>query len=185
MQVPRHFRPIIAFAGWVIILAPLAFGQPSFQGLGHDEKTFSAEELFAKISPSVVKIVTLDGRVLIDGRVALDHERTIGSGSGFLLDIGNKAGTQNDGEWKGYVVTSFHVIRGAYDATIQFGSEQTGKVTSVLAENRVSDIAILQVTSPHQLGHPLKLDLVSTPLLEGRSSRSEAPRVCQTLSARG
>lgn len=83
--------------------------------------TLSAEELYQRISPSVVEINTYD----YDGSQQ-------GLGSGFFIDA------------DGTVATNFHVIEGAYSAKISLSNGREYEVLSVLDYDERVDLALLE-----------------------------------------
>lgn len=83
--------------------------------------TLSAEELYQRISPSVVEINTYD----YDGSWQ-------GLGSGFFIDA------------DGTIATNFHVIEGAYSATISLSNGREYEVVSVLDYDEYVDLALLE-----------------------------------------
>lgn len=82
---------------------------------------FSAEELYQRISPSVVEINIYD----YDGSWQ-------GLGSGFFIDA------------DGTIATNFHVIEGAYSATITLSNGREYEAVSVLDYDEYVDLALLE-----------------------------------------
>jgi S1-C subfamily serine protease/Tfp pilus assembly protein PilF len=108
--------------------------QPSFASDEYAAKAaeMSADQLFARVSPSVVRVVARDGKF----QTCL--------GSGFYVS----------GE--GLLVTNYHVVRGAEFADILRADNTTLYVEGIVAEDRDADLALLKVNvsgvQPLQLG---------------------------------
>ncbi len=83
--------------------------------------TMSSEEIYAKIAPSVVEIITYTR-----------SGAELSLGSGFFVDD------------EGVVVTNHHVIEGAASATITTSDGLEYKVTTVLADDKDKDLAVLR-----------------------------------------
>jgi S1-C subfamily serine protease/Flp pilus assembly protein TadD len=92
----------------------------------------SADQLFSKVSPSVVRVVARDGKF----QTCL--------GSGFYVSD------------DGLLVTNYHVVRGAEFADILRADNTTLYVEGIVAEDRDADLALLKVNvtgvQPLQLG---------------------------------
>ncbi|MCX5685448.1 MAG: trypsin-like peptidase domain-containing protein [Planctomycetota bacterium] len=82
----------------------------------------SAEELFKRASPAVVRIIVRDEKF-----------KEIGLGSGFFVSS------------DGILVTNYHVVAKARFATVVLPSEATMFVEGVLALDEQSDLAVLKV----------------------------------------
>jgi len=82
----------------------------------------SAEELFAKASLAVVRVVVRD-----------ENFKVLGQGSGFFVSA------------DGLLVTNFHVIEGAKFATVMLGDNSTLFVEGVAAVDKESDLALLKI----------------------------------------
>jgi len=95
----------------------------------------TADELFVRVSPSVVQVVVLDR----------EGER-FGSGSGFVI------GTD------GMIATNYHVIERANSVLIVFSDGTKLTVMGVAALDKEADLAILKVT---QMVKPQPLELAS------------------------
>lgn len=107
--------------------------------------TLAPSELFAKVSPSVVKVIAKD-----------EDDRPIGSGSGFVVSLQTGEDPSNSGQ--AAVVTAYHVVRSAVSATIDPPFDIPGLasvadprdlealkgiVLYVLREDKEHDIAVL------------------------------------------
>lgn len=125
--------------------------------------TFSGEELYERLAPSVVTLYAEDE----------NGDRTF-SGSGFFLDASYLADEyplvtsrrdrakfhpEGDGPVEGaYVLTNYHVIRPAVTADVVLNNGARGEVGEVLAEDEELDLALLSVhfTTPQTVrGIPL------------------------------
>ncbi len=84
--------------------------------------TYSPEELYAEISPSVAEIIVSD-----------DHGDEISLGSGFFIDD------------QGTLVTNYHVIEGGYSAAATLSDGMTRRVSAVRDYDAAIDLAILEV----------------------------------------
>lgn len=122
------------------------------------------EQLFRKVSPAVVKIVTKD-----------EDGEPISTGSGFVVSAEGIASfdrtdknsgsdiaslfwlLEASGQSASLVVTNYHVIRSAVDATVYFSTQHEGSVSQTIAEDESSDVAILLVTSDTEAPCPLRL----------------------------
>ncbi len=108
--------------------------------LDEDEK--ETIRLFEETSASVVFITTVNLRRDYFGTNI--YKIPAGTGSGFIWD---KAG---------HVVTNFHVIRGAHEATVTLSDQSTWKATLVGAEPD-KDIAVLKIQTPPARLAPIKV----------------------------
>jgi S1-C subfamily serine protease len=86
------------------------------------ERTLSADEIYARVSPAVFQVVIRD-----------EHDREIGSGSGFLVST------------KGLIATNFHVVEEAHSARVILADKTELPVIGVAAFDEHSDIAIIKV----------------------------------------
>ena len=85
-------------------------------------------ELVKRIQPAVVTIITYNG-----------ENKTTGQGSGFFIDK------------EGHLVTSYHVIDGAYKAEIKTLDGRKYPVKCVVAEDRNVDLVELLIDIPQEL----------------------------------
>ncbi len=90
-------------------------------------------ELVRRIKPSVVSIITYDGR-----------GQKLSRGSGFFIAADR-------------AVTNRHVIEGAYKAEVHLSNGNTFQVKGVLAVDGEGDVALLQVDAPPNAAAPLQL----------------------------
>jgi len=97
----------------------------------------TAEELFTKVSPSVVRVVARDGRFQTH------------LGSGFFVSE------------DGLLVTNYHVIRGTELADVVRADNTTLYVEGIVAEDREADLALLKVNVSD--ARPLRLGQNSPP----------------------
>lgn len=95
-----------------------------------------------RVSPSVVGIKT----VQLVGRRDLGDEwwdgqqyRAEGEGSGVIVDP------------EGYIVTNFHVIRGAAQATVQLADGRTIRDVKIVGVDPHTDLAVLKINAGKQL----------------------------------
>ena len=84
--------------------------------------SFTPEELYAYIAPSVGEIVVFD-----------EHGDEYALGSGFFIDD------------EGTMITNFHVMEGAYSAEVTTSDGATHSVESVLGYDTAIDLAMLHV----------------------------------------
>ncbi len=94
---------------------------------GHDALDFISE-IYDRISPAVVGVLTLQEGVLPDGNDALQA----GSGSGLILRA------------DGYIITNYHVIAAAQEISISLADGRTAEAQLVDAEQG-SDLALLKI----------------------------------------
>ncbi len=141
----------------------------------------SAEELYARVSPSVVTVVANDER----GRPAA-------TGSGFFIQA--ELLNAHYPDWKfecdnqmakamvniektpteaGYVLTNFHVVKAAADADIVLGNGNKGRAWGIVTEDENADLALLKVTVP------------SKQSIKGVPIASADPRIGSTVYAMG
>jgi hypothetical protein len=91
------------------------------------ERELTPSEVFARVSPSVVRVVVLD-----------EDQATTGMGSGFVVSIHGLSGT--------FVVTNYHVIRDGHFLDVISADNQKLIVDQrVAASDAKSDLAVLKV----------------------------------------
>jgi putative serine protease PepD len=102
----------------------------------------SAGEIFRRASPGVVEllVVTSERNPYLGGRPQLVQ----GVGSGFVLDD------------RGDIVTNDHVAGGAKKITVRF-SDNERYPARLVAKDADTDLAVVRVTAPSSLLHPLAL----------------------------
>jgi len=147
----------------------------------------SAEELFARCSPAVVKVEVRDGK-----------GESVGAGTGFLVDANGRL-----------IATNYHVVRNAHSVKIVLTHGRKLSVTGALAFDEDCDIAILKVeewtsikpldladgalppigTKVFAIGNPLGLtQTLSDGLVSGHravgttANRPKMPRLIQTTA---
>jgi S1-C subfamily serine protease/Flp pilus assembly protein TadD len=108
---------------------------PNFEDQSTKSSSMTAEQLFARVSPSVLRVVARDGKFQIS------------LGSGFFV-------SEN-----GLLVTNYHVIRAAEFADVLRADNTTLYVEGVVAEDQDADLALLKVNvsgvQPLELGDDL------------------------------
>jgi|GEM_PF-2713273 len=91
-------------------------------GSGDRAKELSADALFKKASPAVVRVEVRDGEL-----------KPTAEGSGFFVSD------------DGLIVTNYHVIEGAYYASVRLDDESVFFVEGVAAVDTKADLAVLKV----------------------------------------
>jgi hypothetical protein len=107
---------------------------PKTQAFQPKQRELSAEELYQLANPAVILIEVFDSE---------GHKRA--QGSGFLAS-GN-----------GSVITNYHVIRGAYQATAKFADGTAAPVTGVVEYDQNRDVAVVQLGRSASVSVFLKL----------------------------
>lgn len=112
---------------------------PTSQLLTHEAHVI---ELFERSAPSVVYITTHARRAGLGGMRGYAQPTPSGAGSGFIWDR------------EGHVVTNFHVIAEASEATVTLsdGSEWPARLVGAAPD---SDLAVLRITAPAEKLTPL------------------------------
>lgn len=114
-----------------IIVALLAICAIVVTPLLRKDKALTAEEIYTKISPSVVEIVAVSNT-------------STSTGTGFFYDT------------KGTVITNYHVIEGCQSAEISMADGATYKVTGVISYDKDKDIAILSTKCKTSVPLPVR-----------------------------
>ncbi|MFL5243318.1 MAG: S1C family serine protease [Gemmataceae bacterium] len=94
-------------------------------GSSHLSGAFSADAIFAKASPSVVRIEVHDRA-----------SRSLAQGSGFVVSE------------EGLIATNHHVIEGAYSGKVIFGDGSTFPIVAAAGYDLESDVALLKIKGP-------------------------------------
>lgn len=110
---------IFIFITAALLVLGLLAARILFQG--NSNTLLSAEEIYIKISPSVVEVIA-------------ESATETSTGTGFFFDN------------KGTIITNYHVIEGCQKAKIVLTNGTTYKVTAVLGYDANRDIAILATT---------------------------------------
>ena len=116
--LPAPVREGYVFAGWEPEVVPAC--EDAEYSAVWEEETYSAQEIFDRVSPCVVEIEVSDS-----------SGRSMGLGSGFFIDD------------KGTIVTNFHVMQGAYLASIKMHDGKNHRVDKVIAYDEELDLAII------------------------------------------
>lgn len=145
-----------------------------------EEKTrLSASEIANKIGPAMVYIETFDEAGLL-----------LSNGSGFIV------------EESGKIVTNFHVIEGAFTATVKLKDGKSYPVLHVLGYDYIRDIAILKIAGSNlktvnlgnserivqgeallSMGHQVGVEnAISEELIKSKSVKIEAQKYIQLTS---
>ena len=121
---------IAIFIGVIIValLGACAIAVLSHLGKGKD---LTAEEIYTKISPSVVEVVA-------------ESATSTSTGTGFFYDT------------KGTVITNYHVIDGCQSAEITLADGATYKVKGVIGYDKDKDIAILSTNCKTSIPLPIR-----------------------------
>lgn len=119
-EAPTAVMEGMEFAGWSPELAPVS-GDADYKALW-TRVSLGAEAVYEKVKSSVVEIAIFDE----DG----DPESL---GSGFFIDD------------RGTVLTNYHVIEGAYSATVTTSGNKQYDVENVLGYDKTLDLALIQV----------------------------------------
>ena len=159
-SVPRYFMPFpallramlsgemaIAFISILLFLIPQAFGADAAPRQVKPRGELAAEEkatiqLFENSRDSVVYITTRAQVQDFWSRDIFSVPR--GTGSGFIWDE------------SGHVVTNFHVIRNASDATVRLANGKDYNA-SLVGASPIHDIAVLRIKISHRLSPPLPI----------------------------
>jgi S1-C subfamily serine protease len=159
-SVPRYFMPFptllhaalagamaIAFSSILLFLIPQAFAAEAAPrqvkprgGLAVEEK--ATIQLFENSRDSVVYITTRAQVQDFWSRDIFSVPR--GTGSGFIWDE------------SGHVVTNFHVIRNASEATVRLANGKDYNA-SLVGASPIHDIAVLRIKISHKLSPPLPI----------------------------
>ncbi len=133
----RRARSAVAFLAAILIAAPAAHAQ---------EMQFDQSALVQSLLPMVVNITAVvaasipapqsAGAMGDPGLAASPEKRQLGSG--FIIDP------------SGVIVTNYHVVDGAYELIVTF-SDGTQTTANVLEADRLSDIALLKVSTRAKL----------------------------------
>ena len=99
------------------------------------KSVLTPEELFAKVSPSVVKIVVKD-----------DNKHQILTGSGFFVALDEKI--KGRVFLRSVVITNYHVIRPAVNADIIMADGTRLLVDDLISSDESQDLAVIDVLSP-------------------------------------
>lgn len=95
--------------------------------------TMTPREIYRTVSPSVVHI-TSRATAVETGLFGLPkQEQSEGTGSGFVIDR------------RGHIVTNAHVVQGAEELSVSFGTEATDVPAKLVGADRSSDIAVIKV----------------------------------------
>ncbi len=159
-SVPRYFMPFpallramlagamaIAFISILLFLIPQAFAADAAPRQVKPRGELAAEEkatiqLFENSRDSVVYITTRTQMQDFWSRDIFSVPR--GTGSGFIWDE------------SGHVVTNFHVIRNASDATVRLANGKDYNA-SLVGASPIHDIAVLRIKISHKLSPPLPI----------------------------
>jgi 2-alkenal reductase len=101
----------------------------------------TAIRIFKDISPSVAFVSTLEQLPELSSESAVER---IGTGSGFVWDAA------------GHIVTNYHVVHGAQQIAVRFGSGSLHRAV-VVGTAPYYDLAVLRIQGGHQLYKPLPL----------------------------
>ncbi len=175
-------RILLAVVGLGIVgMLPVLVGAQTQPSTDAGKAALSAEQVFSKVSPAVVRVVVRDREF-----------KQIGLGSGFFVAA------------DGLLVTNHHVVRGAESATVLRADGSTLFVDGVLAIDDGRDLAILKVngtrlpclevatgdapppvgTQVYAVGNPMGLtNTLSNGLISGIRKEGGEVREIQTTAA--
>lgn len=94
---------------------------------------------------------TIKGVVMVTGLVKGVLSEDVGLGSGFVV----KHGASH------YILTNYHVVRGASNLTVTFYNRESYPA-QVVGTDPYSDLAVLNCTAPFELYHPLNITFSSS-----------------------
>lgn len=137
--------PVWIIAGSAALSLAVVVGVLIFHGSARDNRAeianppsgLPAEELYRKAAPAVVAIISRN-----------ETGQEIARGSGFRIDDSIARGRDpifRPNQKTCYVLTNFHVIRGAARCDIQGEGGVSGGVTFVSTEDEAADLALLKV----------------------------------------
>jgi 2-alkenal reductase len=101
----------------------------------------TAIKIFKEVSPSVVFVSTLEQLQQLSSESAVER---VGTGSGFVWDAA------------GHIVTNYHVVQGAQQIAVRFGSGELHRAV-VVGTAPYYDLAVLRVEGAHRLYKPVPL----------------------------
>jgi len=113
----KPLRTLLSIAGLLLLCSGVA--------LGGEAKELTSKELFAKVSPAVIKIHTYNA-----------EGKAVSQGSGFFVSAG------------GLLVTNYHVIAKAVSAKVLLSDGKTLNVSGMAASLPGRDLALLKVETP-------------------------------------
>ncbi len=94
---------------------------------------------------------TIRGVVMVTGLAQSFSSEDVGLGSGFVVKHGASY----------YILTNYHVVRGASNLTVTFYNRESYPA-QVVGTDPYSDLAVLNCTAPFELYHPLNITFSSS-----------------------
>ena len=179
MPAPRILRAVVGLA--LVGMLPVLVAAQTQPSTDSGKASLSAEQVFSRVSPAVVRVVVRDREF-----------KEIGLGSGFFVAA------------EGLLVTNHHVVWGAVFATVLRADGSTLFVDGILALDEDHDLAVLKVsgtglpflevapadapppvgTQVYAVGNPMGLtNTLSNGLISGIRKEGGEVRAIQTTAA--